>query len=197
MIPSCEVVQWKNLLERVDKYAKNAQPLSKPPHVGYVVLAKPKTSDLYSRALIKKIRAIDQLAKVEFMEYGFTEVISFAEMKCLTEELVNCPRLVNMLTLKGVPNDMENSAECVRFLVSLQEKKTELIVHQLDLIEKSNLCVHAKATLLDSEKFAVINDMIKELATVEAAPKIDVDDMPEPPSQPSRRQVYHYITTFS
>lgn len=182
VIPSYEVEQWTTLINRVNEHASYAKPLKNPPEIGHVVLVKPKASDLYSRALIKKIRAQDEVAKVEFMEYGFTEVIKFTEMKCLSEELVNTPRLVNMITLKGVPDEMENASGCIQFLVTLQEKKTELIVHHLDLVEKSNLCVHWDGILLDNSDFKEINKMVKEITANANKPaqNIEMEELPEP-----------------
>lgn len=191
VVPHCMVDDWKQLIEKTNQYAKGAENLPKPPEVGYIVLVKPKTSDKYCRALVKRIRVQSEIALVEFMEYGFTETVQFSDLKCLSEELVNAPRLVNKISLQGIPEEMENADEVIRYLMTLQENQSELIVKQLDPIEKSNVSVHFRATLVDTVKFNVINETLKSLVTVEKQnEKIEfdlIDIPPEPPRAPNRR----------
>lgn len=188
VIPSLESKDWKELIDRTNKYAKEAEPLKNPPEVGHIVLVKPKTSDAFSRALVKRVRTQDEKAQVEFMEYGFTEITRFSELKCLPDELVNAPRLVNMLTLQGIPDQMDNAQNVVNYLTILQENQTELIIKQLEPIEKSNVSAHFRATLLDAEKFSSINEMIKELNNEKTPKKMEVvEDIPQEPKAANRR----------
>lgn len=167
VIPSREIKQWETLIRRIEEYAQSAEPLQKPPQIGYIVLAKPKSSDTFSRAWIKKINSTNQVAKVEFLEYGCTDIVKFDEMKCLSEELVNVPRLVNAVTLKGVPDTMPNADKIIKYLTNLQENRIELVVQQFDLIEKSELTVHCSATLVTTDKFLPISEEIMQLSSVE------------------------------
>lgn len=167
VIPSCEIKHWETLIRRIEEYAPSAKPLQKPPQVGYVVLAKPKSSESFARAWVKKINVAKSVAKVEFLEYGCTDIIQFDEMKCLTEELVNVPRLVNAVTLKGVPDTVPHSNVMIKYLTKLQEHQVELIVQHFDLIEKSELTVHCSATLVTSDKFMSINEEIMRLTPAE------------------------------
>lgn len=178
VIPSCMVEEWLALIVRTNQYAKEAENLQKPPEVGYIVLAKQKSNGTYSRAMIKRIKAQDEIAKVEFLEFGFTEVVNFTDLKCLSEELVNTPRLVNMITLQGVPDEMENAQEVIQFLTKYQDDRIELIVKQMDPIEKSNVSVHFRAILVDSVQFSVVNEMVKELVSIEPQQKMEFDDIP-------------------
>lgn len=187
VVPSCSIKEWKELVDRSNEYAKIAKPLKNPPEPGHIILAKPKGSDTFSRALVKRTRAQDKIAKVEFMEYGFVEVVRFTEIKCLSEELVNVPRLVNMLTLQSVPEEMEKSQEAVDFLTKLQENQTELIIKQLEPIEKSNVSAHFRVTLLHGESFSSINETIKDLNNVDAT--TNKMDIVEEPAQPPNRRV--------
>lgn len=150
-------------------------------------MAKPKTSDAFARALVKRVRLQDEKAQIEFLEYGFTEIARFSELKCLPEELVNAPRLVNTLTLQGIPDNMDNAQDVVDYLTILQENQTELIIKQLEPIEKSNVSAHFRATLLDAEKFSSINEMIKELNTDKTPKKMEVVENVQEPQAANRR----------
>lgn len=183
VVPSEELEKWKKFIETTKNHAKTAPILKNPPEVGYIVLAKPQIGDSFLRGLVKKIRNKDQVAKVEFMEYGFTDIVRFTDMKCLTEDLVNAPRMVNMISLKGAPNSDENAHEIKNFLTSLQENQSELIVKHLELIEKTAVCAHFNAVLVDGEKFVMINEQIKQLVAVEPAPEnVEMEDIVEPSS---------------
>lgn len=181
VIPHNELDYWKRFIDSTNKYAEIAKNLEKPPENGFIILAKPKNCDSYSRGLVKKIRSQDRIAKVEFLEHGFTDVVKFSDMKCASEELVNTPRLVNQLSLKGPPNDPKNCNAIVQFLQSLQESEAELIVKNLELIEKTSVCAHFNGILVETEKFTVINDRIKHLVTEDAPPpNIEMEDISEP-----------------
>lgn len=188
VVPHFEIKEWQELSERTGKYAKEAKKLKNPPELGHIVLAKPKLSETYLRGLIKRIRTQDEVAQVEFLEYGFTDIVSWNELKCLSEELVNAPRLVNKCTLQGIPADMENAQEIVNYLTNLQDSQTALIVKQMEPIEKSNVSAHFSATLINAEKFDSINETIKKLKRVEPEKKMDVTENIQEP-QPSNRQV--------
>lgn len=180
VVPMAAIEEWTNLNEIVNQHGNVAGHLKNAPEVGFIVLAKPKTSDSYARGLIKKIRAQDAIAKVEFLDYGFTDIVPFAEMKCLTEQLVNARRLVNKVSLKGVQSEADNSSEIVRYLKKLQENGTELIVKQLDLIEKTAVSAHFCATLVDSEKFITINEQIKKLVVDKTPHNFAAEEITEP-----------------
>lgn len=183
VVPSEELEKWKKFIETTKNHAKTAPILKSPPEVGYIILAKPQIGDSFLRGLVTKIRTKDQVAKVEFMEYGFTDIVPFSDMKCLSEELVNVPRMVNMISLKGAPNGDENAHEIKGFLTSLQENQSELIVKQLELIEKTAVCAHFYAILVNGETFVMINEQIKQLIAVEPAPEnVEMEDIVEPPS---------------
>lgn len=186
VVPSCSIKEWKELIDRTNEHAKVAKPLKNPPETGHIILAKPKDSDTFARALVKRTRAQDEMAKVEFIEYGFVEIVRFTEMKGLSEELVNAPRLVNMLTLQGVSDEMQKSQEAVEFLTKLQENQTELIIKQLEPIERSNLSAHFRVALLHGENFSSINETIKDLNNVDVTPK-QMDIVEEPAQPPNRR----------
>lgn len=173
---------WMHLIKSMEEHAKIAQCLKNPPEAGHIVLAKSRIGDTFQRGLIKKVRTKDQVAKVEFMEYGFTDIVHFNDMKCLSEDLVNTPRLVNMITIKGVPDGEDN--ETIKFLTTLQENQTELIVKQLELIEKTAVCAHFSAALVDADKFIMISEQIKQLFTVEPSPpppnNIEMEEILDP-----------------
>ncbi|XP_031621641.1 tudor domain-containing protein 1-like [Contarinia nasturtii] len=190
VVPKCMLDQWNKLIQRVNQYASEAKALSKPPEQGYIVLAKPKSSEHWLRAIVRRIRMKDEKAQVEFLEYGFVEAFDFSELKCLSEELVNEQRLVNMVTLQGMPESMENSEVAVCHLMSLQENAQELIVKQMDLIEKTNISIHCRAILIDAVTYTVLNETLKELGTVEQQKKVENIDIPaEAPKMPVRKQM--------
>lgn len=186
VIPCAGYEQWQQLIKKTNEYASHAKALKNPPEIGYIVLAKPKNCNNYGRCLVKKIRTKDEFAKVEFLEYGFTEVVNFSDLKCLPEELVNAPRLVNTITSKGLADEMEHSDEIERYLVSLQENQTELIISELQPIEKSDVSAHFYAVLVDGTKFTSIIDTAKNLVSIEPAQKIEIDDIPESPKKSDR-----------
>lgn len=181
VIPSDKLGNWKKFNQAMNQHATVAERLKNPPEAGHIVLAKPKIGDSYSRGLVLKIRTQDEIAKVEFMEYGFIDVVKFTDMRCLTEEMVNATRLVNKVSIRGAPNETENAHEIVRFLTSLQENGSELIIKNLELIEKTQVCVHFNAILVDAEKFVSINDQIKQLVAVDTPPpNVEMEDITEP-----------------
>lgn len=194
VVPSNEQENWKNFIDVTNKHVKMAECLKKSPEVGFIVLAKPKIGDSYSRGLVKKLRTQDEIAKVEFMEYGFTDVVKYTDMKCLTEELVNAPRLVNKISIRGVPNETENAHEIVRYLTSMQENGTELIVKNLDLIEKTQVCVHFNAVLVDAEKFVPVHEHINRLVAVDTPPPdVHMEDIVEPKEKSGQKNNVSYL----
>lgn len=187
VVPITRQNEWKELIDRTNGHAGAAESLRKPPQAGYIILAKPKISDAFSRGLIQKIRTQDEIAKVEFMEYGFTDIVKFSDMKCLTEDLVNASRLVNKVTLKGVPDNVKNANEVQRYLTSLQENQTPLIIKHLELIEKTDVTAHFAASLIHGEKFIVINEILKDLDSVESPENVEIEEIPEPVQIPSKK----------
>lgn len=183
VVPCNQIEQWEELIKKSNAYAQTAKVLKNPPESGYIVLAKAKNCNDYGRCLVKRIRQQDQIAKVEFIEYGFTDIINFSEMKCLSEDLVNAPRLVNMVTLKGIPDEMEHAQEVQRVLIDLQENRTELIVADLQPVEITANFAEFNAKLVDGTKFEEINKKLKDLVAVEVEEKIEIDDFPEPPQK--------------
>lgn len=181
VVPSCETKQWEKLILRVEEYAPSARLLKKPPQNGFIVLAKPKSSESFARAWVQKVNTAKSVAKVEFLEYGCTDFVQFDEMKCLSEELVNAPRLVNKLSLKGVPDTVPYPDAMVKYLTKLQDHQAELIVQQLDLIEKSELTVHCSATLVTTDKFVSINEEIMRLTPAEVEKETEEHDLDEIP----------------
>lgn len=180
VVPSAEFKKWTDLINEVNENASEAENLKRPPEVGFIIMAKPKISDLFSRGLVTKTRAQDEIAKVEFMEYGFSDIVKFSEMKGLPEKLVNACRLVNKLELSGVPDDMENSAEIVRYLTGLQETQTDLIVKNLEPREKTAVSAHFTGSLVDTEKFVLINEKFKQLVDIEPQPTVEMEEITEP-----------------
>lgn len=187
VVPTDEQKEWQELIDRTNKYAREAEPLKKAPEPGHIVLAKPKIGDAFSRALIKRVRTQDEIAKAEFLEYGFTEIIKFADMKSLSEELVNTPRVVNQFTLQGIPDDMENAQDVIDFLTDLQVNRKELIVKQLEPIEKSNVGAHFRAILVDAEKFNCINEVVKGLKSIEPQQQMEIVEEIQEPQVTNRR----------
>lgn len=181
VVPTDDYKKWEELINEVNEYASVAENLKRPPETGFIILAKPKVSDSFARALITKIRTQDEIAKVEFLEYGLKDIIKFSEMKCLPEKLVNACRLVNQVKLSGVASEMENATEIVRFLTTLQENHTDLIVKDLEPIEKTAVSAHFAGVLVDIENFTAINEQVKQqLVEIEPQPTVEMEEITEP-----------------
>lgn len=173
VIAASDIDKWTQLVERAGRQAATASCLQKSPEMGFIVLAKPENSELYSRACVKNVHNAKMLAKLEFIEYGFVEIVKFGEIKCLSEEMVNAPRLSNKLTLHDIAEYHEKAPDIMKYLVSMQEKRTECIVKEMTLIEKSTTQIHFNASLVHGEKFALISEIIKSLT----APEIVDEDV--------------------
>lgn len=139
--------KWLELTTKINKYAKVAEELKCDPTVGDIVLIQSKKVDSFARGLIKKTRSADKKLMVELLDYGMTDVISQSSAKQIDVKLANEPRLVNKMTLKGVPDMVENRDGAIAFLENLQEKEIHLIAKRVELIEKTNLCAHISGEL--------------------------------------------------
>lgn len=197
VVPTDDYKQWTELIKEVNEYGSEAENLKRPPEIGFIILAKPKDCDSYSRALITKIRGQDEIAKVEFLEYGFTGIVKFTEMKCLPEHLVNACRLVNRIQLTGVAKEMENAAEIVRFLTGLQENQKDLIAKNLEPIEKTAVSAHFAGTLVDAESFTPINEQFKHLVEIEPQPTVEMEEIVEPKDLATQKAVRILLFVFS
>lgn len=177
VVPTAELAKWKKVVNDINDYAKEAENLKRQPEIGFIILAKSKISDLFLRGIVTKIRSTDEIAKVEFLEYGFTDIVKFAEMKSLPENLVNECRLVNRIELAGAAKEEANADEIKRFLTGLQKNETDLIAKNLELNEKTATSAHFTGTLLDPESFVAINDKIKHLVEVEPQPIVEMEEI--------------------
>lgn len=193
VVPTDDYQKWAEFVKEVNEYGKTAENLKRPPEVGFIILAKPKNGDSLSRAVIKKIRTQEEIAKIEFLEFGLSDIVKFSEMKCLSENLVNACRLVNQVRLSGVPDEMEHAAEIVRFLKNLQDSQLDLIVKNLEPIEKTATSAHFTGVLIDTEKFTVINDHVKELSEVDPQPIAEMEEITEPQEKSSFVCIIFYI----
>lgn len=180
VVPTEDYKKWAELIKEVNEYTSVAENLKRAPEVGFIILAKPKICDSFSRGIITKVRTQDKIAKVEFLEYGFMDVVDFDGMKCLPENLVNACRLVNRLKLSGLADEMENASEIERFLTGLQENQTDLIVKNLEPIEKTAVSAHFTGLLVNTEDFSAINDQVKQLVEIEPQPTVEMEEIVEP-----------------
>lgn len=180
VVPTEDYQKWQNLIKEIHEYASAAENLKRPPEIGFIICAKPKISDFFERGIITKIRSQDEIVKIEFLEYGFSEVVKFTEIKCLPENLVNACRLVNRIQLIGVAEENENAAEIKRFLTGLQENQTDLIVKNLEPIEKTAVSAHFSGTLVDTESFVAINEKVNQLIEIESQPAVEMEEIVEP-----------------
>lgn len=178
VVPTADIETWQKLVKEVDEYSKTAESLKKTPEVGFIISTKPENSDSFSRGIIQKVRVEKQIAKVEFLEFGLSNTVKFSDMKCLPENLVNACRLVNQVKLSGVANELEHASEMKQFLEKLQETQKDLIVKNLELIEKTATSAHFTGILIDTENFSVINEQAKILKE-EKQPTIEMEDVTE------------------
>lgn len=79
--PENEKAKWLELIEAIKQYGKNAGHLNTIPCVGDIVLAFSQNYDSFARAAIKKKRSTEQIVMVDFLDYGFTEVVKIADGK--------------------------------------------------------------------------------------------------------------------
>lgn len=177
VVPTDDFEKWQKLVKEVNEYAKEAENLKRAPEVGFIILAKPEDSDSFARGVIQKMRPDREIAKVEFLEFGLSNTVKFSDMKCLPENLVNACRLVNEVKLSGVASKMEHSAEMKQFLIKLQENQKDLIVKNLEPVEKTAVSAHFTGVLIDTENFATINDQAKKLIEIEA--NVDMEEITE------------------
>lgn len=59
--------EWQNLIERIDRSSQKCSPLKNAPEVGHIVLAQCKTADVGARAIVTRVRADKNMAKVDFL----------------------------------------------------------------------------------------------------------------------------------
>lgn len=179
VVPTDDFEKWQKLIKEVNEYTKEAESLKKPPEVGYIILAKSENDDSFARGVIQKVRSDKEIAKVEFLEFGSSYTVKFSDMKCLPEKLVNECRLVNQVKLSGVASGAEHADEIKQFLTNLQEKQTDLIVKNLEPIEKTAISAHFTGVLVDAEKFTTINDEVKTLGQIEPLPSVEMEEITE------------------
>lgn len=196
VVPTDDYNKWKDLVKEVHEFAGAAETFKRPPEVGFIILAKPKICDFFSRGIVTKVRAQDEIAKVEFLEYGFMDIVKFSDMKCLSENLVNACRLVNRIQLTGVANENENAEEIKRFLIGLQENKTDLIAKKLEPIEKTAVSAHFAGALVDFETFTVINEKVKQLVEIEPQPAVQMEEIVEPKDMSTQKDKDVRICSF-
>lgn len=153
---------WLEIMEVVQKFAKDSEYLIEI-EVGDIVLIHSESSDSYGRALIKKKRSSDKKIMVEFLDYGFTEIVEQSAAKSISNILANEPRYVNKMTLKGVPEELDNIEKIMKYLKTFQENQTSFVAKEVELIEKTNLCAHITGELYETENFTFINQEIKNL----------------------------------
>lgn len=197
VVPTEDYEKWAKLIKDVNEYASTAEDLKRTPEIGFIILAKPKICDSFSRGLITKVRSQDKIAKVEFLEYGFTDIVNFSEMKCLSENFVNECRLVNRLHLSGLADELENAPEIKQFLTNLQENRTDLIVKNLEPIEKTAVSAHFTGLLVDTEDFNTINEKVKQLVDVEQQPAVEMEEIIEPKDMSTQKsKLVRFMNSF-
>lgn len=79
--PENQKTKWLELIEAIKEYAKSASHLNTEPCVGDIVLVFSQNCDSFARAAIKKKRSIGQIFMVDFLDYGFTEIVKQADGK--------------------------------------------------------------------------------------------------------------------
>lgn len=73
--------KWLELIEALKQYAKTASHFFKEPCVDDIVLVFSQNCDSFARAVIKKKRSSEQIFMVDFLDYGFTEIVKQADGK--------------------------------------------------------------------------------------------------------------------
>lgn len=73
--PENQKIKWLELIEAIKQYAKSASHWNTEPCVGDIVLVFSQNCDSFARAAIKKKRSIGQIFMVDFLDYGFTEIV--------------------------------------------------------------------------------------------------------------------------
>lgn len=150
VIPCSSAQRHADLIHRVEIYAKTAPQLKNPPKIGHILLAKPKYSNGYARCIIEKITSSE--ADVEFLEYGLNETVNINEMKSLSKDLVDEPRLINKVSLMTPLANLDLAPKMERFLQDFQIKNTKIVINNLEKISNSNSAVHFLASFeADSE----------------------------------------------
>lgn len=59
--------EWQNWIEKIDRSSQKCVPLKNAPKVGHVILAQCKTADVSARAVVTRVRADKNMAKVDFL----------------------------------------------------------------------------------------------------------------------------------
>lgn len=79
--PENQKVKWLVLIEAIKKYAKSASHFNAEPCVGDIVLVFSQICHSFARAAIKRKRSIEKIFMVDFLDYGFTEIVKQADGK--------------------------------------------------------------------------------------------------------------------
>lgn len=164
VVPCSEIENWQRTIEEANNYASEAEPLKKAPEIGFIILAKYEQRDEYGRCIVVKNHPSKPIARVEFLEHGAIKEIDFKDLKCLPEEFVNLPRLVNMVKLTETEVETNNAHEIVRFMTDLQESRAEFIVSDLEPIQIGATFAHFHAKLTDGSQ--VLNDLWMQFSMV-------------------------------
>lgn len=59
--------EWQNWIERIDRSSQKCATLKNAPEIGHIVLAQCKTADVCARAIVTRVRADKNMAKVDFL----------------------------------------------------------------------------------------------------------------------------------
>ncbi|XP_066905417.1 tudor domain-containing protein 1 isoform X2 [Halyomorpha halys] len=134
-VQSCDSIQKtirSEILQDVASYTKG-QPLKRKPLIGEYLACRYIEDGYYYRAQV--FQKEGDKYKVNFVDYGNTELVSQADMKQLPDHLKRVPCCAVKVGLKNVPN-LPFNTQCMKFLNELAANSIEMfITYEKDLRE--------------------------------------------------------------
>lgn len=169
---SSEPDQYKQLVQLVNDASMGAERFTSRPTVGEIVLALSHTHSMYGRGTIEQIIGLSAL--ISFFEFGGSEMVDAGNIKVLPDNLRRSSRLLNEITLAGVPTDAMNSEKIVKFLTKLDSDQTPLKLKYTDdkVNEVSPGHISIEGDLIDATTSISINQKVIECNV--AAPLISI-----------------------
>lgn len=155
--------QHKQLIEMALDGSTAAARLPCRPGIGDIVLALSTTESVYGRASVEKIDGSAVL--VHFLDFGCSETVGPSSMKILPDALRRAPRLLNKITLGGVPASAVNPKKIVDYLMKLSFDQTLLKLKYADgkVNQSSPWQIRIEGELIDVATLTSINQKAIEL----------------------------------
>lgn len=150
--------QYTRFIKVVNEYANQSKPFSGKPKLDDIVLAPSALNALYGRAVVTDI--VNDDISVDFLDFGFKEIVDLTQLKTLCGKLKKEPRFLNTLNLKGVSQNVPNARFIFNYLTKLCQDQINVMIKYDKFVQKTPLCVDIEGELFEEATNVSINQKI-------------------------------------